>query len=94
MPQLLRGIVQAAGSCLHFYLSEKKLRNNFKTFTKQKCEGVRGRVLLTMCVLAQQGEAEKQDKEDRALYITPRYFLLRHEGSVGGVCPGCSQDES
>ena len=94
LPQLLRGIAQAAGSCLHFYLSEKKLRKFLKHITKQKGDVFRGRVLLTTCVLAKRGEAENQDKKVRALYITPRDFLLRHEGSVGGVCPGCSQDDS
>ena len=94
LPQLLRGIAQTAGSCLHFYVSENNLRKCFKHMTNHKGAAVRARVLRTTFVLAKQCEAEHQEKTYSALYITPRSFLLRNEGSVDGVCPGCSQDDS
>ena len=59
LPQFLRGIAQAAGSCLHFLLAEKKLRNIFKHMTKKKGDAVRARVLRTTSVLAKTGRGGK-----------------------------------
>ena len=88
LPGLLRGIAQAPGSHLHFYLSEKQLQKYFKRNAKNQGPRVRGEVLQRTCVLTKSGEAEKENIKVRALYITPREFLSRQEGSLDGVCPG------
>ena len=89
MPGLMRGIAQAPGSRLRFYLSEKKMHKFFKKSTKNKGNRITWRVLQTTCVLTKVGEAAKEPEKVRALYITPREFLLRRQGALDGVCPGC-----
>ena len=42
LPQLLRGIAQAAGSCLHFYLSEKKCASFSKRAWPKRATGSEG----------------------------------------------------
>ena len=64
-------------------------REFFKKSTKNTDNRTILRVLKTTCVLTKFGEAAKQPEKVRALYITPREFLLRREGALDGVCPGC-----
>ena len=94
LPGLLRCIAQAPGSRLCYYLSERKLQKFFKKNTRNKGNIARWRVLQTIFVLAQVGQAAKEPEKVRALYITPRAFLLRHEGKLGAGCPGCTGEAS
>ena len=89
MPGLLRAIAQAPGSRLQFYLSEKKLQKYFRKSTKNEGNRVKWRVLQSTCVLTKVGHAAQEPKKLRALYITPRDFLLRLEGALDVGCPGC-----
>ena len=94
LPGLLRGISQAPGSRLCYYLAEKKLQKVFKKNTRNKGNRAMWRVLQTTCVLSQVGQAAKEPEKVRALYITPQAFLLRHEGKLGAGCPACPGEAS
>ena len=92
LPGLLRCIAQAPGSRLCYYLSERKLQKFFKKKTRNKGSKATCRLSQTVSVLAQVSQAAQQPKKLRALYITPRQFLLRLEGKTGHGCPGCPSD--
>ena len=89
MPGLLRCIAQAPGSRLCYYLSERKVQKYLKKETRDIGAIATGRLSQTVPVLAQVGQAAQQAKKYRALYITPRQFMLRREGKTGQGCPGC-----
>ena len=74
LPGLLRCIAQAPGSRLCYYLSERKLQKFFKKSTRNKGNIARWRVLQTIFVLAQVGQAAKEPKKVRELYITHGHF--------------------
>ena len=74
---LVRGIAQAPGDHLHFYLSEEQLEKDFKRNAENQGPRGRGEVLQRACVCSMSGEAEKKDVKVRALYIISREFLLR-----------------
>ena len=85
LPQLLRAIAQAPGSCFRFYLSERRLCKFFKKAVKEA-----PRIQQRTFVLAKQGDsATVKKKKYKALYINPRSFLLRFDASARAVCPGC-----
>ena len=84
LPQVLRAIARAPGSCFKFYLSERKLCRFFKKTAKTT-----PRIQQTTCVLAKQGDSDTVKKEFKGLYISPRSFLLRFKASERAVCPGC-----
>ena len=92
LPPLLREIAQAPGSCLHFYLSARKLCKFFKRSSKAKSETVRRKLMERTCVLSKPADRETAGKQYKELYITPRSFLLKIDASIADVCPGCSQD--
>ena len=92
LPPLLREIAQAPGSCLHFYLSARKLCKFFKRSSKAKSETVRRKLVERTCVLSKPADRETAGKKYKELYITPRSFLLKIDASIADVCPGCSQD--
>ena len=85
----MRGIAQAPGSRVRFYQSERKLHKYFKRQTKDKGNRHRWRVLQATAVLTMPGHAARENAKVRALYITPREFLLRQAGSLSDLCPGC-----
>ena len=89
LPPLVRGIAQAPGSRVRFYQSERKLHKYFKRQTKDKGNRHRWRVLQATAVLTMPGHAARENAKVRALYITPREFLLRQAGSLSDLCPGC-----
>ena len=91
LPPLLRSIAEAPSSCLHFYLSEKKLCKFVTTSTKEKPEMVRRRMFQRACVLSKPEERETAKKKYKDLYIHPRSFILRIDGRVEAICPGCPQ---
>ena len=87
----LRHIADAPASCLSFYLSEKKLCRFVAKSTKGKEEIVRTRTFQRACILSQPAEKEAVQKKYKDLYIHPRSFILRIDGKVDGICPGCPQ---
>ena len=89
---LLRAIAQAPGSRLRFYQAEKKLLKFFKKSTKAASARVRSRVLQTTSILTKVGHAAEEREKVRALYITPREFLLRLPATLDVGCPGCRGD--
>ena len=91
LPSILRSIAEAPSSCLHFYLSEKKLCKFVTTSTKDKPEMVRRRMFQRACVLSKPEERETAKKKYKDLYIHPRSFILRIDGRVEAICPGCPQ---
>ena len=98
LPQLLRGIAEAPSSCLHVYLSEKQLCKFVKKSTKKRPEMVQRRVFQRACVhWCVQGGLGGFDVAcwsptftTIATHFRPA-IILRIDGSVGGVCPGCPQ---
>ena len=82
LPQLLRSIALAPGSCCVFYPSERNLCKFFKAAVRKS-----PRIPQRMCVLSNPADRAAADKKYQGLYITPRGFLLKFP-SEGGVCPG------
>jgi hypothetical protein len=84
LPQLLRAIARAPGSCFKFYLSERKLCKFFKKTVKTA-----PRIQQRTFVLSKKEDRHTVQKKYRELYINPRSFLLRFDASERAVCPGC-----
>lgn len=87
LPQLLRAIAQAPGSCFKFYLSEHKLVKFFKKTVKTA-----PRIKTRTFVLAKQAERAAIQGKYMELYITPRSFLLKFNASQHALCPGCPEE--
>ena len=87
LPQLLRAIAQAPGSCFKFYLSERKLVKFFKKTVKTA-----PRIKTRTCVLATQAERADIKGKYTELYITPRSFLLKFNASQRALCPGFPEE--
>ena len=85
LPQLLRSIAHAPGSCCNFYLSDNNLR---KFFTKALRTSSRALLLQRTCVLAMPSDHAAAAKDYKDLYLTPRGFLLKFKAAEGDVCPG------
>jgi len=83
LPQLLRDIAQAPGSCFKFYLSERKLCKFFKKTVKKT-----PRIQQRIGILAKKGDQDTVDKKYQGLYMGPRSFLLKFDASERAVCPG------
>ena len=87
LPQLLRSIAQAPGSCFKVYLSARKLCKFF-----QKTVMETPRIQQRTFILAKQGDCDtvkKKYKKYKELYSSPRSFLLKFAASERAVCPGC-----
>ncbi len=84
LPQLLRAIAMAPGSCFMFCLSERKLCKFFKKTVKKA-----PRMQKSIFVLSKKEDRHTVQKKYRELYINPRSFLLRFDASERAVCPGC-----
>ncbi len=84
LPQLLRAIAMAPGSCFMFYLSERKLCKFFKKTVKKT-----PRMQKSIFVLSKTEDRHAVHKKYRELYIGPRSFLLKFDASARAVCPGC-----
>ena len=87
LPELLRAIAVAPGSCFKFYVSERKLCKFFRKAVKTTPR-FQQRIQQRTCVLAKQGDRATVKKEYKELYINPRSFLLRFAASERAVCPG------
>ena len=83
VPQLLRSIALAPGSCFQCRLSERKLCKLSKKTVKTA-----PRMRQNICVLCKRGDRDAADAKYRELYITPRSFLLKFHASGRAVCPG------
>ena len=86
LPQLLRAVAEAQGSCFKLYLSERELQNIFKKVAN-KSQLVKRRT----CALAKKGDAIHVAKKYKELYINPRSFLMRLDASARAVCPGIAR---
>ena len=84
LPQLLKAIALAPGSCFKFYLSERNLCKFFHKTVKTT-----PRILQRTCVLCKRGDRDTARKKYKDLYLNPRSFLLRFDASELAVCPGC-----
>ena len=91
LPVLLRHIADAPASCLSFYLSEKKLCRFVSTTTKNKEDIVKKRTFQRTCMLYMPEEKAAARPKYKDLYIHPRSFILRIDGRVEAICPGCPQ---
>ena len=79
LPQLVRAIALAPGSCSIFTCANASCASFLKD-----CEP---RIQQRTCVLAKQGDRATAAKEYKELYINPRSFLLRLVASERAVCP-------
>ena len=66
LPQLLRTIALATGSCFKFYLSERKLCKFFKKTIKTAPQ-----IGQRTCVLCKKGDRDSANEKYKALYINP-----------------------
>ena len=87
----MRHIADAPASCLSFYLSEKKLCRFVSTAIREKTEPVKKRIFQRACILSMPEDKADVRPKYRDLYIHPRSFILRIDGKVDGICPGCPQ---
>ena len=81
----------ASASCLWFYLSEKKLFRFASTAIRDKSDIVKKRTFQRACILSMPEEKAAARPKYKDLYIHPRSFILRIDGRVEGICPGCPQ---
>jgi hypothetical protein len=88
LPQLLRAVAMAPGSCFKYYLSERKLCKFFKKTKKTATPHQQRKLQQSTCVLCKRGDTDDVEKKYRELYISPRSFLLRFHGSESAVLPG------
>ena len=86
LPQLLKAVAQAPGSCFRFYMSERELHKFFKTAQK-KSPLIKRRT----CVLAKKGDEVHVKKKYKELYTNPRSFLMRFGASAHASCPGLAR---
>ena len=83
IPQVLRALAEAPGSCLSFYRSERKLVRFYKRALEEK-----PRAKPKAFILAQRTPAGA-DALTKELSISPRSFLLQCPASHRAVWPGC-----
>ena len=83
LPQLFRAIAQAPRSSFKFHMSEKKLCKFFKKSVKTTPS-----IQHKIFVLSKNADMQAADKKVKAIYVTPRRFLLKCAASERGVCPG------
>ena len=86
MPQVLRAIAEAPGSCLSFYRSERKLGRFYKRELKKN---PKAKPKAFVFFKRTPSGADAPPKELQELYIRPRSFLLQCPASHRVVCPGC-----
>ena len=86
LPQLLKAVAQAPGSCVRFYMSERELHKFFK-----KAEKKSPLIKRRTCVLAKKGDEVHVKKKYKQLYINPRSFLMRFDASAHVSCPGLAR---
>ena len=83
LPQVLRSIAQAPGSCFKFYLSERKLCKFFKKTAKTTPQ-----IGQRIFIICKPGDSDSAELQYRTLYISPRSFLLKFAASERALCPG------
>ena len=88
LPLLLSAIVVAPGSCLKYYLSERKLLHFFRKTFKTASQRQAAMIQQTTCVLSKQGDQDNVKAKFNVLYISPRSFLYRFHGSPCEAFPG------
>ncbi len=103
LPEILRAISTAPGSCFKFYLSPIKLRKFSKARKAQakakakaqakdkaKAKGKAApQMQPTAFVLSKQADLDSVEKKYKDLYILPRKFILMFDASERAICPGC-----
>ena len=88
LPLLLGAIAVAPGSCLKYFLSERKLIHSFRKTIKTASKRQEAIIQQTTCVLSKQGDHENVKAKFKVLYINPRTFLFRFYGSPCEAFPG------
>ena len=88
LPLLLSAIAVAPGSCLKYYLSERKLLHFFRKTVKTASQRQAAMIQQTTCVLSKQGDQDNVKAKFKVLYISPRSFLYRFHGSPCEAFPG------
>ena len=91
LPSLLRSIAALPSSCLNFYQTEKRLCKVLKRSTRGQSEGARMKTFQRACILSKPQDREGAEKKYKELYTNPRSFMMRIDGRVEGICPGCRQ---
>ena len=88
LPELLRAIAVAPGSCLKYYLSERKLCKSFQKTIKTASKREQTKIQQRTCVLSKHGDGDDVKAKYKVLYISPQRFLFRFHGSLCDAFPG------